>query len=780
MSRVSGAKHFLDYWVILKRRRWVIYLALVTALLFASIGSFVVTPLYQATSTIQIERMNPDIFLFRDVSQVDFSWAAYSDFYETQYKIIASEAVARKAAERLGLAEHPDFTTESSPGLLSRLKNLFPEREHDTELEPLDLATLEVQSALSVTAVRNSHLVEISWISPEPQLAADVANAVSSAYIEYNIEAQYVTTAEAKGFLINQIELLKREISVTQAVLQTYGEDKNIVSIDDANNITLNSLQGIAGHRTEAQARLEKTRAANRAAMDTPAAGLPAVMESDLIAHLRQEYALYEAEFSEKARRFGEEWPGMQVLSSKLEQARTRLDTETEHLAAQVRASTEAAYQRALAEVQNLERLLLEQQNLAQDLKRDAVEFVNLESEVRKKREMLDALVVRQGQMALSSRLKDLDETSTNVRIMEPARVPPVPFRPNTRMNLALGLFFGLFTGLGMALLLDYLDNTVGTPAELAHIVNLPILAVVPRHRVAEEPVTAPRPSPVEVVANFDMVSHLDRNAAASEAYRELRTAILLSHPGHPPRRMVVTSSVPQEGKTATAINLAVVLAQLGRRVVLVDTDLRRARQHRAFGQTNTHGVSTYLSGLEQDVSRLIRQTEIEGLDLLTSGPIPPNPSELLNSPPLHRALRRAARRSLRPRHLRFPTHAVGCGPTDHRQPGRYWNPCRRCESHPAPVHPAGRGKGPAGRGLSLRYGAELDRYQPSGSFVLSLPVRERRAARVRWEEPAHRVTLGAQEWSSTTADHGPMCWRVFSSGVWSCWFSQLHFPLAL
>jgi capsular exopolysaccharide synthesis family protein len=216
---------------------------------------------------------------------------------------------------------------------------------------------------------------------------------------------------------------------------------------------------------------------------------------------------------------------------------------------------------------------------------------------------------------------------------MEQATAPAAPFRPNTRLNLLLGLALGLAVGVAGALLLDHLDNTIGTPAQLETILPLPVLAVIPHHGAAGTPLArVRRKGSVRPQAGIDLIAHHDGRSGVSEAYRGLRTSILLSNPGHPPRQIVLTSALPEDGKTATALNLAVVLAQLGRRVLLVDTDLRRPRLHSAFSAENRRGVSTYLSGLEQDPLGLIVPTGIENLELMPSGPIPPNPSELLNS----------------------------------------------------------------------------------------------------------------------------------------------------
>jgi capsular exopolysaccharide synthesis family protein len=634
METIVARKHLLDYWAVLRRRRWVVFLAVATVTLVTLVGSFLVTPLYRAGATLQIERENPDILTFRELASVDYSWSAYGDFYQTQYRILASDAVARRVVERFDLTSHPQFAVgTSSPGLYARLRSLVPGSGATVESDPVQVAAQTLLGGLEIRPVRNSHLVEVAWVSPDPELSAKIANGVVDAYIQFNLENTYKTSDQATEFLVNQIGTLKKEIAANELLLQDYGEAKGIVSIDDSSNITLRALSDVAQKRTEARALLAQREAAYKAVASSPPDALPEVLHSELIARLKQEYAGYEALYSEKSRTFKDDWPEMQTLRSKLDQARQRMDLEVNSIARQVVLSAEAEYRRALAEVRNLDALVSQQETAAQRLKRDAVEFANLQSEVQKKRETLNALLGRQNQMALSTRLKDLDATSSNIRVVDPARRPAAPFRPNKRLNLLLGLIAGLGIGVGMAFFLDYLDNTIAAPGDVERVAKLPTLAVVPRHGA-----TAARPGRRQIrevaaaAESVDLVSHHDRRAAASEAYRELRTALLLSSAGRPPRRIMVTSALPEEGKSATAINLAVVLAQMGKRVLLVDADLRRPRLHRVFRVENGRGLSTYLSGLEDAPRSLVAATPVEGLDVLPSGPVPPNPSELLNS----------------------------------------------------------------------------------------------------------------------------------------------------
>jgi capsular exopolysaccharide synthesis family protein len=628
---MEPARHLLEYWAVLRQRRWAVYLAVAIAGTTAFVGSFLRTPEYRATATLQIQRQSPEILTFRDMASIDHSFAAYQDFYQTQYKLLASEAVARRAAERLSLASHPLWAGMEGGGLRAWIRALLPSTPPSRTLDPLEAATEGIRGALEVAPVRNSHLVGLSWVSSDPVLAADVANAVADAYIAFNIESSFEASDQASEFLVDQVATLRGEIAAIEARLQEYGEAKRIVSADDASNITMRSLAEIASRRTEARTALARAEAAWRSLLTTPDEAVGEVLGSDLIARLKQERAQIETRVGEMERLFKDDWPELQTERAKLAQANERLAIEAGAIARGARLAAEAEYRRARDEVAALDALLAAQERNAQTLRRDAVEFVNLQTEAKNKRATLEALITRQNEMSLSSRLKDLDVTSTNVRIVDRAKPPLAPFRPDRTLNTLLGLVLGLGLGVAIAFFLDYLDNTIGSPSEAEKATGLPLLASIPRHGEEPKPLGRARRRPVPA-ASVDLVSRDDPRAAATEAYRELRTALLLSGVGGPPRRISLSSALAEEGKSTTATNLATVLAQLGRKVLLVDADLRRPRLHRAFGVEGARGLSTYLSGMEDDPLVLVERTSVEGLALLASGPIPPNPAELLDS----------------------------------------------------------------------------------------------------------------------------------------------------
>ncbi len=630
MESIRGELYLLEYWPALLRRRWVILLAIVGCGLVALVGAVTVKPLYRATATIQIERQSPDILTFRDLSKVDYSWAAYSEFYQTQYRLIASRPVAKLAFNDLRTVSGLESTDEAKkPGLLARVRGLLPSWGPETIVSEEDRAIEEILGALEVAPVRDSHLVEISWVAMKPERAAAVANAISDAYIRFSITSRYDATEEATEFLTEQIVDLNGQVKKLEESLQSYGQERRIVSIDDSSNITLKALKDISERKTAAETDLARKLAAYDSVRGTPIDALPEVMSSNLIARLREEYAGYEVLYSEQRKQFKDDWPGLVTLRSKLDQAKERLQLESRRIAGEVRDARKAEYEAVAQEVANLSRLQVDHEGAAQVLKKDAIEYTQKRTAIVKKRETLDALLQRKDEMDLATSLKDLKSSSVNVRIMQEARVPLFPFKPNKKARLLLGLALGLGLGVVLALFLEYVDNTITSVAELERASPLPVYAVIPRLGNSSR---MRRRQPMAAAESIDLIAHRDGRAGVTEAYRELRTSLLLSSAGHPPQKIMITSAMPSEGKTATALNLATVLAQLGRRVLLIDTDLRRPRLHKAFGVENTRGVSTYLSGLADDPADPVVKTHIPNLDLLPSGPIPPNPSELLNS----------------------------------------------------------------------------------------------------------------------------------------------------
>jgi capsular exopolysaccharide synthesis family protein len=627
-----------EYWRVLLHRRWAVYLAVVTVCLTVLITSFLTTPLYRATVVLQIERQTPNILTFRDLSRIDNSWIAYSDFYQTQYQIMASTPVARLAVEQLGLDSHPAFNPEEiEPGLWQRFRGLFPKKGTTATPDAKEMASAAILGSLEVSPISNSHLVHLSIVDPDPQLAADIANAMAGAYTAHSIQTQSTTAATAQEFLVDQIVNLKQSIAEHEHELREYGRQTGILTIEDAENLQLQALREVALREATVATGRAEAEARYRTVQGMAPDALPEVLQSELVGRMREEYARYEAEYTQNSRRFKDDWPGMQTLKSKLEQAQRRLQMEIDQLAKQVRATAESAYHQALEEERNLAVLWAEKEAEAQQLKTDAIEYATLQGDVDKMRETLSRLIRRQNEMDVSEELLDLDpeSNSTNIRVMEAAKPPLAPFKPRTKLNLVLGCVLGLLLGVGMALFLDYLDNTVKSALDLEHVVDYPLLTSVPLHGAAIGRLQRVRRRPliVDPEDNFDLIAHIDPSCPATEAYRELRTALQLSSPGEPPRQIVVTSALPGEGKSATTLNLAIVLSQLGKRVLIIDTDLRRPRLHLALGVPSCQGASTYLSGMEQLASRLVLRTDIPNLDLLPSGPVPPNPSELLNSP---------------------------------------------------------------------------------------------------------------------------------------------------
>lgn len=626
----------LEYVRVLVHRRYVVLGCLGVVVATAMLATLFTVPEYQATTTVQIDRQSPEILTFKDVMGVDPSYSAYQDFYQTQYKILQSKSVLRLAAERLDLPNVPEFAGRR-PSPLSRLVawgfSLLPASGSATEGEedPLDPAVGFLQAGLEVRPVRNSQLVQISFTDRSPDLSRRIADAVAEAYLAFTYEARYGTTTMAREFLTKEVLRVQGEIGALEQQLQAYGAEKEILSMDSGTqDISQQALAAINANYIAARGRLALAEARFQAVKAADPGSLPEVLQSPLIAKLKEQYAEIERKHSQMSERFRPGWPALQQLEQEMRQARERLDLETKAIASQVREASENDYRRARGEVDNLAEQVDRQKKEVQRVNLDAIQYASLAAEIDTKRKVLTDLVSRQNETAASERLKDTG--TSNIRIVDAAETPKAPIRPRKLLNLLLALVLGTGLGVAAAFFLDWLDNTVKDENEVARVSGLPVLGHVPRYqalRVVEGPSHA---SPT--AADIDVASHSDPRSAFAEAFKNLRTSLLLASPEHPPRHIVVTSCEPQDGKSTVSTNLAIALAQAGKKVLLVDADLRRPRLHKSLGVPNEVGLSSLLSG-NASVDDVIQDLEIPGLSLVTSGPVPPNPSELLGSPAL-------------------------------------------------------------------------------------------------------------------------------------------------
>lgn len=626
----------LEYWGVLVQRRWIVLASLAVVVATTAIATLFAEPEYEATTTVQIDRQAPDILTFRDVVGVDPSYGAYEDFYQTQYRILESRSVLRIAAERMDLPNVPSFASRKpSPyrRFVAWLKTPFRTKTEGVA-DPLLPSIDFLEGALDVKPVRNSQLVHLTVSDRDPELARDAANTIAEAYLQFNYDKRYGTAAIAREFLTKEVARVQAEIADLERKLQEYSRRKEILAISPgAEDVSQQALASMNESFVQARTRLAIAEARWESVRKAPAESLPEVGNSPLIQHLRQQYAEIERKRTQMAERFKPGWPALQELEGELAQARERLELEQNTIARQVRATAEIEYGKAKGEVEGLKAQVATQKIEVQRVNQAAIEFASLRGEIDNKRKVLGDLVSRQSETQSSERLKDTN--ASNVRIVDLAELPLAPVRPRKSVNLALALFLGTALGVGMAILLDTLDNAVKSEHDILRVTKLPVLGHVPRFRalrLVEE--GAPPPEDAPAPPTIDLASHADPRSTFAEAFKNLRTSILLASPERPPKHIVVTSCEPQDGKSTVATNLAIVLTQLGKRVLLVDADLRRPRLHASFGVPNDSGLSNVLSG-NAEIAEVVLTTDVPGLGLLCSGPIPPNPSELLGSPAL-------------------------------------------------------------------------------------------------------------------------------------------------
>jgi capsular exopolysaccharide synthesis family protein len=417
--------------------------------------------------------------------------------------------------------------------------------------------------------------------------------------------------------LTKQLEDLKAKVERADENLQGFGSKHDIISLEEKENVTMQRLTELNETLTKAEADRMAKEALYKQTQDRNFDSFPSILENRLIQDLKQTYIQLEAQYMKLSETFKPEYPEMVRLKNQMETLQKRLNSEIDKMILGIKSD----YESSLRKEALLRQAFQQQKAKALEMKEKGIQYNILKREADTNRELYKGLLLRMKEAGVSAGI-----TASNIQIVDPAELPTQPYKPNKRLNLLLAVVVGLFLGVGLAFFFEYLDNTIKTPEDLEQWIRLPSFGMVPevsngRRRRLEKGAFYP----VELITNSHPKSIL------SEAYRSIRTSILLSSSEKPPKKIAVTSPNPAEGKTTTVINTAIALSQTGAQVLIIDADMRKPKVHQIFNYENGVGLSTFLSG-HGDLESIVKKSEVPNLFYIPSGPVPPNPSELLGS----------------------------------------------------------------------------------------------------------------------------------------------------
>lgn len=575
---------------ILHRRRWRVVAVIAACVAATAAYNVLATPLYEARARLLIEPGYPQIVTFRPVVTEDQSTR---DYYRTQYEVLRSRALARKTLEKLGLwNEEPTAQARQINAFLSRL---------------------------TVSPVTESRLVDIRFRSPDPEYAARVANGLSDVYIEQNLDSRVQASRDASKWLTEKLAELRQQVDTSEGALQQYREDRDAVSLEDRQNIVVQKLAQLnAAVTTAREERIGKeTLYAQLRAIDEGGAALdtfPLILSNAFIQGLKAELAGLQRERAQHAEQLGSLHPEMIKVETAIATAEGRLKAEIGKVADGIRNEFRAAQ----AKERGLLAALEEQKQEVLDLNRTSIGYGVLQRDAASTQQIFEGVLQRVKEADLSGALQ-----SNNVRILDVAEVPTAAVWPRTRLNLMVALFGGTLVGIGLVIGVERLRTRIDTPDDIGDALGLPVLGITPR-----------------IAGPTDRLARLDGALPPvfQEALRGIRARILLSPIASAVRTLAVTSTSAGEGKTSVASNLAISMALSGRRVLLVDSDLRRPRLHALFNVSRSPGLSDLVAG-RASVGAALRETTVKGLFVLPAGNYRESPADLLDNAPFRQLI---------------------------------------------------------------------------------------------------------------------------------------------
>lgn len=602
-----------DYWNIIVKRKGTVLTFFLIVVVAVVTATFLMTKIYRASLTLQIDQQEAKVVQIQEVTPTE-SVAGSKDFYQTQYELLKSRTLALRVIEQLNLGDHPLFKAKESGSFLDFIWGKSKAAEVEARQEPEGSRESGLVGAflgqLTVEPLRNSRLVKIHFDSPDAQLATRVTNAISSVFINLNLERRMDASSYAKTFLQERLQQIRVKLEDSEKSLNEFTRKAGIVKAEEKQPSPdsqvlqefTTALARAQGERIKAESLYNQVKAGDSAA-------LSAVIGNPVIQKFKESKAKLEADYQEGLKIYKPAYPRMVQLESQIAETQAKIEEEV----TAVRGALKANYEAARAQEDMLAAKLQESKHTVLDVQDRSFQFNLLKREVDTNRQLYEGLLQRYKEVGIAGGIG-----VNNITVVDKAETPTRPHKPNMRTNALIAVFLGLFGGVALAFLFEHLDDTIKLPDEMEKLLGLPVLGIIPV---------------VKSGAGGDIAleENADPRSAFAEAYRSVRTALQFSTEQGMPKVLMVTSTSVGEGKSTTALSLAIHFAQAGKTVLLIDSDLRKASLHKKLGVANDYGLTNYLAGDANPVN-ITKACQIPKVFLIPSGPLPPNPAELISS----------------------------------------------------------------------------------------------------------------------------------------------------
>ena len=651
-----------DYLFIVLKRKWLILSLCLVVTSLVAIQMFRQPSIYEAEATIRIEQRAKNVLQTKDFvlnAQPD------ANFWGTQIKLLQSPALARQVALSLDLQHNPAFfgsqtqggiftalrrmvTRDKKPPAVSpavaprglsvigeaQLKDEPLSAEELSALEPFEDAIIENER---VEGIVGTNLFVIKYRHSDPEMAQKVANALAEVFRANNVERTTQNSTKAEDILAREIATRQEELRHDTEALFNYAREKGLPpSTDNVLNVEAQRLAALSQQVLDAENKRKNAEAIYLSAKNsTDAFSIPDVQKSERIQNIQERISVLKDKKAALEVTYTKEWPEVKKTEATIK----RLEDELQKAAGESIAGLKAEYEAAKGHEDSVRQMYVKQRGITDQQTRDQIEMAAYSQRLEANKQYLNTLQQKQREVQIAQ-----GDKGSEVSIENYSRIPRSPVGPARLRNVMIAFALSLVAGIGLAFLLDFLDDTVKSIDDVDRYIHLPALAMIPASRGGARlkgiPAVNAPPAESTALAMID-----DVRSPIAESYRHLRTSLLLSSAGQPPKTILVTSSQPSEGKTTTAINTAFMLAQTGAEVLIIDCDLRRPRLHTQFEVANSKGLTTWLSG-EKDLDNLLQVcSKTPNLKILTSGPVPPNPAELLGSEEMRRLLAQLSER---------------------------------------------------------------------------------------------------------------------------------------